>query len=149
MEEYEGVVILATNLRENMDEAFTRRIRFIVEFPFPDEASRRRIWQTHFPREAPLSDGMDYEFLAGRFQIAGGNIKNIALNAAFFAAADGGVIGMEQVLRGMKREFEKLGKLWDERTFDESVSITCQGRPVMNGAEPPGSATRGMKGTES
>ena len=58
MEEYEGVVILATNLRENMDEAFTRRIRFIVEFPFPDAGSRMEIWKTHFPREAPVGDGI-------------------------------------------------------------------------------------------
>ena len=95
MEAYEGVVILATNLRENMDEAFTRRIRFIVDFPFPDAASRKLIWQTHFPREAPVSADLDYDWLAQQLQITGGNIKNIVLNAAFFAAADGGVIGMD------------------------------------------------------
>lgn len=117
MEEYEGVVILATNLRENMDEAFTRRIRFIVEFPFPDEPSRLRIWQTHFPKEAPVSAEIDYEFLSKQFQIAGGNIKNIVLNAAFLAAENGGVIGMEHVLHGAKREYEKMGKLWIEKDF--------------------------------
>ncbi len=117
MEEYEGVVILATNLRENMDEAFTRRIRFIVEFPFPDETSRLKIWRTHFPKEAPLSDGIDYEFLSKQFQIAGGNIKNIVLNAAFLAAENGGIIGMEQILRGTQREFEKIGKLWNEKSY--------------------------------
>ena len=83
MEEYEGIFILATNLRENMDEAFTRRLRFIVEFPFPDEASRRLIWKTHFPPEAPLKEDIDYEFLARKFPIAGGNIQNIVSNAAF------------------------------------------------------------------
>jgi SpoVK/Ycf46/Vps4 family AAA+-type ATPase len=117
MEAYEGMVILATNLRENMDEAFTRRIRFIVEFPFPDAASRKMIWQTHFPPEAPVSDDMDYEWLARQFQITGGNVKNIVLNAAFFAAADGGVIGMEHLLHGTKREFEKIGKLWNDKLF--------------------------------
>jgi len=114
MEEYEGIVILATNLRENMDEAFTRRLRFIVEFPFPDESSRLLIWKTHFPAEAPVSAAIDYEFLARKFQIAGGNIKNIVLNAAFYAAENGGEIGMESILRGAKREFEKVGKLWNE-----------------------------------
>lgn len=114
MDEYEGMVILATNLRENMDEAFTRRIRFIVEFPFPDEASRNRIWRTHFPKEAPLGDDIDYESLSKRLQIAGGNIKNIVLNAAFLAADNSGAIGMEHVLHGAKREFEKIGKLWTE-----------------------------------
>jgi DNA polymerase III delta prime subunit len=115
MEEYAGIVILATNLRENMDEAFTRRIRFIVEFPFPDEASRLKIWQTHFPKEAPVSEEIDYEYLSRQFKIAGGNIKNIVLNSAFLAAENGGVIGIEQVLHGAKREFEKIGKLWNEQ----------------------------------
>jgi AAA+ superfamily predicted ATPase len=117
MEEYEGVVILATNLRKNMDEAFTRRIRFIVEFPFPDEKSRLHIWKTHFPGGAPLDRGIDYEFLARQFPVSGGSIRNIVLNAAFCAARDGGVIGMEHILSGAKREFEKIGKLWDENSF--------------------------------
>ncbi|OPX92854.1 MAG: ATP-dependent zinc metalloprotease FtsH [Syntrophorhabdus sp. PtaB.Bin006] len=114
MEEYEGMVILATNLRTNMDEAFTRRIRFIVEFPFPDEASRSKIWKTHFPGAAPLSDEIDFRFLSRQFQISGGSIKNIVLNAAFLAAENGGVIGMDHVLHGARREFEKIGKLWTE-----------------------------------
>lgn len=117
MEEYEGMVILATNLRENMDDAFTRRIRFIVEFPFPDAANRMRIWQTHVPKQAPVSREMDYDFLSRQFQIAGGNIKNIMLNAAFLAAENGGVIGMDHVLHGIKREFEKIGKLWNEKNL--------------------------------
>ena len=121
MEAYDGVVILASNLRENMDSAFLRRIRFIVEFPFPDAASRLRIWQSHFPREAPVSDAVDYELLAERIQVAGGNIKNIVLSAAFFAAENGGMIGMEHILRGTRREYEKIGKLWDERRFADGV----------------------------
>ena len=88
MEEYEGIVILATNLRTNMDDAFTRRLRFIVEFPFPDDANRGLIWKTHFPPDAPLSEELDYDFLARKFQVAGGNIKNIVLSAAFFAAEE-------------------------------------------------------------
>ncbi len=114
MEEYEGVVILASNLRENMDEAFTRRIRFIVEFPFPDESSRLHIWKTHFPKEAPVSESIDYEFLSKQFQVAGGNIKNIILNSAFLAAENGRVINMEHINHGAKREFEKIGKLWND-----------------------------------
>jgi hypothetical protein len=117
MEAYEGVVILATNLRENMDGAFTRRIRFIVEFPFPDAESRKEIWMTHFPSEAPVSDGIDYELLSRQFQVAGGNIKNIVLNAAFLAAENGGVIDMRHILHSTKREFEKIGKLWNESAF--------------------------------
>jgi SpoVK/Ycf46/Vps4 family AAA+-type ATPase len=114
MEEYEGVVILATNFRSNMDEAFTRRIRFIVEFPFPDEESRCRIWKTHFPPEAPVSKEIDYRLLARQFQVSGGNIRNIVLNAAFIAAQNGGTIEMEHIYNGARREFEKIGKLWDK-----------------------------------
>lgn len=118
MEEYEGVVVLATNLRQNLDEAFTRRIRFVVEFPFPGRDSRARIWRTLFPPAAPVGADVDFTALAGQFEVAGGNIKNIVLNAAFLAAADGGVITRQHILRGTRREFEKIGKLWpvDELT---------------------------------
>ena len=121
MEEYEGVVILATNLRENIDDAFTRRIRFIVEFPFPDEKSRLRIWKNHFPKQAPMQEGIDYEFLSKQFQIAGGCIRNIVINSAFLAAEDGGIISMEHILAGTKREFEKIGKLWSEIDYINNI----------------------------
>jgi SpoVK/Ycf46/Vps4 family AAA+-type ATPase len=113
MEEYEGAVILATNLRDNMDEAFTRRIRFIVDFQFPDEANRLRIWRAHLPREAPVSEDIDYGYLARELQLAGGSIRNIVLNSAFLAAGDTGEIGMEHLLRSARREFEKMGKFWN------------------------------------
>jgi SpoVK/Ycf46/Vps4 family AAA+-type ATPase len=112
MEEYDGMVILASNLRQNMDDAFVRRLRFIVEFPFPSVQSRREIWRSHLSGDAPRSDGIDFDLLAERFKIAGGNIKNVVLNAAFLAAADGEAIAMDHLLRGMRREFEKIGKLW-------------------------------------
>ncbi len=115
MEEHEGIVILATNLRENMDDAFTRRIRFIIEFPFPEVADRLRIWQTLFAAEVPVSSGIDYGYLAREFAVAGGNIKNIAVNAAFLAAANGRVIEMEHLRHAARREFEKIGKLWTDR----------------------------------
>ncbi|MEW6212602.1 MAG: ATP-binding protein [Acidobacteriota bacterium] len=112
MEEYEGIAILATNLRENMDEAFVRRMRFIVEFPFPDQQHRRRIWEVIFPDEAPLED-VDMERLARDIKLAGGNIRNIALAAAFYAAADGGRILMPHIEQAARREFQKLGRTWD------------------------------------
>jgi ATPase family associated with various cellular activities (AAA) len=114
IEHYEGVVILATNLRQNMDEAFTRRIRFIVEFPFPEADSRLRIWRTLFPPQAPVSADLDLGLLARQLPVAGGSIKNIVLHAAFLAAADGGVIDRRHVLRGARLEFEKIGKLWND-----------------------------------
>jgi SpoVK/Ycf46/Vps4 family AAA+-type ATPase len=112
MEEYQGVVVLATNLSENMDEAFTRRIRFLVEFPFPDEEQRLRIWKAHLPGEAPVSDDVDYVYLAREFKVSGGNIRNITLSAAFLAASDGGAIGLRHMLHGTRREFGKLGRQW-------------------------------------
>ena len=99
MEQYEGIAILATNLRQNMDDAFMRRLQFIVEFPFPDEAHRRQIWQVLFPAEAPREEEIDFDFLAKQFRLSGGNIKNIVLGAAFLAAANGGRIGMEQLMK--------------------------------------------------
>ncbi|MEU4217125.1 ATP-binding protein [Actinoplanes sp. NPDC026623] len=114
MEQYDGVVVLATNLRQNLDEAFTRRIRFIVEFPFPDADTRARIWRAHFPAAAPLADDVDVASLAREFPVAGGTIRNIVLNAAFLAAADGGVIDRRHILHGTRREFEKIGRLWTE-----------------------------------
>jgi SpoVK/Ycf46/Vps4 family AAA+-type ATPase len=114
MEEYEGIAILATNLRQNLDEAFVRRLRFIVEFPLPDEEHRRRIWEVTFPHEAPLGTDVDFAVLARELKLAGGNIKNIALAAAFGAAAGGSSIGMSHLLRAARREHQKLGKSWTE-----------------------------------
>jgi SpoVK/Ycf46/Vps4 family AAA+-type ATPase len=111
MEEYEGVVILATNFRKNMDEAFVRRMHFTVEFPFPDEADRRRIWETIWPKEAPRHADVDLEHVARSFEIAGGNIRNIALGAAFLAAENGGSVNMRHLLHAGRREYQKMGKV--------------------------------------
>lgn len=117
MEAYEGVTILATNLRKNMDEAFMRRMHFIVEFPFPDVAHRQRIWQKSWPAAAPRSADVDLAFLAERVLLAGGNIRNIALAASFLAAADGGTITMTHLLHAAQREYQKMGKLLTTEAF--------------------------------
>jgi SpoVK/Ycf46/Vps4 family AAA+-type ATPase len=111
MEEHEGVVILATNFRKNMDDAFVRRMHFTVEFPFPSLADRRRIWEQIWPAETPQHEDIDLEFMAERFEIAGGNIRNVAMAAAFLAASDGGKVGMTHLLHGMRREYQKMGKV--------------------------------------
>jgi SpoVK/Ycf46/Vps4 family AAA+-type ATPase len=115
MEEYDGVVILATNLRKNMDEAFVRRMHFTVEFPFPGEQDRRRIWQQIWPERTPRGPDLDLGFMARRFEIAGGNIRNVALAAAFLAAADGGAVTMAHLIQATQREYQKIGKLVVER----------------------------------
>lgn len=110
MEEYTGIVILATNLNQNLDDAFARRLHFKLEFPFPEKDQRGLIWRGMFPQGAPLDPDMDYDFMAEKFILAGGNIKNIALNAAFYAAHEGCSIGMKQIILAAKREYLKLGK---------------------------------------
>ena len=111
MEQYDGVTILATNLRANMDEAFTRRMQFIVDFPFPDEDDRMRIWQTLFPVDLPQSADIDLALFASRFKLADGNIRNIIVSAAYLAASNGGHVTMDHLLHGTRRELQKMGRL--------------------------------------
>jgi AAA+ superfamily predicted ATPase len=111
MEAYDGIAILATNLRQNLDDAFVRRLAFTVHFPFPDEASRRRVWAGIWPAETPMAADVDLDYLARQFKLSGGNIKNIALAAAFLAAEDGGLVTMAHLLRATRREYQKLGKV--------------------------------------
>ena len=111
MEAYNGVTILATNLRSNLDEAFTRRLQFAVDFPFPEEADRLRIWQQLFPPDVPRAPQLDLSLLAGRFKLAGGNIRNIIVTAAYLASANGGIVTMEHLLHGTRRELQKMGRL--------------------------------------
>lgn len=117
METYDGVVILATNMRANLDEAFTRRLHFAIEFPFPEAADREHIWRVTVPEELPLADDVDFGLLAQRFRIAGGNIRNIILAAAFLAAEAGEPLGLAHMLHATRREYQKMGRLIDESLF--------------------------------
>jgi SpoVK/Ycf46/Vps4 family AAA+-type ATPase len=123
MEEYSGAVFLATNLKMNLDEAFTRRLHMVVDFPLPGEVERRRIWQSTFPDAAPLEPDVDFDFLAKQFKISGGNIRNIVLSGAFLAADDGQRIGMAHLIRATRREYQKLGKMITEADFGPYVSL--------------------------
>jgi SpoVK/Ycf46/Vps4 family AAA+-type ATPase len=108
MESYHGLAILTTNMKSALDKAFLRRIRFVVQFPFPDTAQRREIWQRIFPSDTP-TEGLDVNKLA-RLNIAGGNIRNIALNAAFIAAENGEPVRMMHLSRAARSEYTKLEK---------------------------------------
>ena len=118
MEAYDGVTILATNLRGNLDEAFTRRLQFAVNFPFPEIEDRRQIWSTLFPDDVPRAADLDFEYLAEHFRLAGGNIRNIIISAAYLAAADGDRITMEHLLHGTRRELQKMGRLVREEDLE-------------------------------
>ena len=111
VEEYEGVVVLATNYRKNFDEAFGRRMKFVIDIPFPDTASRREIWERAIP-ERLGADGIDLDTLSERFELSGSNIKNIVLHAAFLTAAAGEEkLTTERVLAAVRHEYQKMGKI--------------------------------------
>lgn len=110
LEAYEGIAILATNLKQHVDDAFLRRFSFTVRFPLPDEAGRRQIWAKIWPPEVPLDKEINFNDLASRFRLSGGNIRNAALAAAFFAAEAGNPVKMEHLLRGIESEYQKVGK---------------------------------------
>jgi hypothetical protein len=118
LENYAGLAILTTNMRGNIDEAFVRRLDCIIEFPIPEEAERLAIWQLALPAEAPVAGEVDLAFLARKFKLAGGHIRNIALGAAFLAAAAGDHIRMKHLVWATRREYQKLGKLVAESDFE-------------------------------
>ncbi len=110
VETFTGLVILATNRGSAMDEAFLRRLRFVIRFDAPDEELRKRLWRRSFPDEATL-DVLDWDALAAA-ELAGGNIQSAALAAAYLAAANGGKITAAHVEHALLREYQKLGKAW-------------------------------------
>jgi SpoVK/Ycf46/Vps4 family AAA+-type ATPase len=117
MERFKGLAILATNRKKDLDEAFLRRLRYIIDFPLPATEQRRRIWQQVVPPNADSSE-LDFDFLAKQFPLAGGNIRSIVFNACLQAAADGGgsdskksrVLTMRSVLIAVKREHDKMNR---------------------------------------
>jgi SpoVK/Ycf46/Vps4 family AAA+-type ATPase len=108
MEAYRGLAILTTNLKSALDPAFLRRIRFVVQFPFPDAAQRAEIWRRIFPGATP-TEGLDLQKLSS-LNVPGGNIRNIALHAAFLAADEGAPVCMGHVLRAARTEYGKIEK---------------------------------------
>lgn len=106
MEAYRGLAILTTNLKSSLDQAFLRRIRFVIQFPFPDATQREEIWRRIYPKQTP-TEGLNYPKLA-KLNVAGGNIRNIALNSAFIAADANEPIMMKHILEASKSEYMKL-----------------------------------------
>ncbi len=123
MEGYPGAVILATNFRQNMDDAFLRRLDVVVDFPFPEPEDRERIWKLVLPTEAPQADDIDLHFLAKRFRLSGGSIRNCSLSGAFMAADAGTPIGMEHLVRAVALEYNKLGRLTIEADFEHFLEV--------------------------
>ncbi|WP_319549549.1 ATP-binding protein [Desulfogranum marinum] len=114
LERFEGMAILSTNLRQNIDTAFTRRLEFIVDFVEPSREQRLALWKCHLPERAPLAPDVELEEIAKRFAIVGGLIRNAAVAAAFLAAADNSAISKEHFINAIRREYEKSGKPFRE-----------------------------------
>jgi SpoVK/Ycf46/Vps4 family AAA+-type ATPase len=123
IEAYSGVAILATNLKANTDEAFIRRLDFLVEFPFPEAEDRARIWRRFLMEPLPLGN-VDIAMLAEKFRITGGVIKNAVVHAAFLAAEEGGALETPHLLRALRREYQKMGRLMSE--IDAFSDLDCR-----------------------
>lgn len=119
MEEYDGITIMTTNLMNNLDQAFFRRISYVVHFPLPDEKSRKLIWQKIFPKNAPISKDVDFNFLAKKFEISGGNIKNVIITSTFMAASEEKEIKMKHIIKALEYEMKKQGKMVAKSDFAE------------------------------
>jgi hypothetical protein len=117
MEQFDGMAILTTNLRANVDEAFVRLLDSIIDFPMPEQDDRLRIWQTNLPHGLPLAADIDLDFLARAFKLSGGNIRNVAVGAAYRAAEAGRPVAMLDLVRETEREYRKLGRLVVESEF--------------------------------
>jgi len=116
------LVVMATNFERNVDEAFLRRIHTRIEFVLPAVNERRQIWDRNLPATAPVKD-VDTQWLAERFELSGGSIRNAAVHAAFLAAAAGSAITMDCAVRGVARELRKLGRLLKPSEFGEYAHV--------------------------
>ncbi|WP_433263004.1 ATP-binding protein [Actinosynnema sp. CS-041913] len=122
METFDGIAVLATNLRANLDEAFTRRLDVVVDFPVPDENLRRALWDKCLGTTAPRTE-VDLDFLSSAFELAGGHIRSAAVTAAYLAAESGRPVGMAEVVGAVAREYRKLGRLVGAREFGPYLDL--------------------------
>ncbi len=123
MEMFEGIAILATNLRSNLDEAFARRLDTLIDFPEPEEGDRLKLWDRCLGTAAPRADDIDLAFLARAFKLSGGNIRNIAVAAGYYAAEAQRPITMRDLVRATQREYRKLGHMVVESEFGEYYPV--------------------------
>jgi SpoVK/Ycf46/Vps4 family AAA+-type ATPase len=110
IEAFEGLVILTTNLRQNIDPAFLRRLEIVVDFSEPDVTERRVLWRRHIPEHAPLAPDLSLQELATLYPVVGGLIRNAAVAAGFLAASEQAPISRRHVIRAIFREYEKSGR---------------------------------------
>jgi hypothetical protein len=126
LEMFDGIAILATNLKANIDEAFARRLDAVVDFPMPDVEHRRRLWDHCLGSGVPRAEDIDLDFCAQAFELSGGNIRNVAFAASYFAAAGNGHVGMPELMRATAREYRKLGRLCTESEFGRYYDLVSE-----------------------
>jgi len=124
VESYDGVLILTTNFEKGIDEAFKRRIRLRVNFPFPDDGERERLWRSMFPPEVECAPDVDLQELGRRFRLTGGHIKNAVLRAAFLAYDQGSPLDRACLIRGAELEWQEMGHL-----LSDPASQASRGAP--------------------
>jgi hypothetical protein len=117
LELFAGIAMLSSNLRSNLDDAFARRLDAVIDFPEPTEPYRRRLWQQCLRPPVPVAGDVDLDFLARAFTLSGGNIRNIALTAGYWAAEHGGPLTMADLIRAVQAEYRKLGRMCVESEF--------------------------------
>jgi SpoVK/Ycf46/Vps4 family AAA+-type ATPase len=117
MESFDGLAVLATNLRANLDDALTRRLDVVVDFPVPDAGLRRGLWDRCLGQHVPRAPDLDLDFCATAFQLSGGNIRSAVVAAAYAAAAEGRPVATADLVAGVHREYRKLGRLTLEAEF--------------------------------
>jgi len=122
MEQYDGITILTTNQRSNLDEAFVRRLAFTINFPFPEQDERCALWQKVWPSQTAIEPGVDFRTLGRRFRLSGGNIRNIALSAALRAAGEARPVALQDILHATRREYEKVGRLLSPAELEGAAS---------------------------
>jgi SpoVK/Ycf46/Vps4 family AAA+-type ATPase len=121
IESYEGICILATNRKDDIDDAFKRRIKLMIHFSFPSVETRRLLWHSLLPERAPRRENLALDFFAEKFELSGSQIKDILLMAAFMAADDGAILGNEQIREALCLNYQKYGKLLTDRDFDYRI----------------------------
>jgi hypothetical protein len=128
MESFDGLAILSTNMRANLDEAFLRRLDAVIDFPMPDTEHRRVLWERCLSPAMPRDDDLDLTFCAERFELSGGNIRSIAITAAYTAAGSGQPVAMLDLVRSIHREYRKLGRLCNESEFGPWLEVLSPGK---------------------
>ena len=117
MEAYEGIILLCTNMKDNMDDAFKRRIKFMINFSMPSAEIREKLWHSILPAKTPRESGLDLDFFAQNFELTGSQIKDVLLNAAFMAAQQGTVLCNEHIKEALCMNYNRVGKTLTKNDF--------------------------------